>query len=541
MADISNNINFNLNNDIKLGNLANNSEEKLKQAQQNQGSENTVVLSLKNDNLDFSKPKKQELPLITLFSNDPLKFGDTKYKQHYEAEKPIPNMIVKVKGKDFDEIMNNEELTPYKIAQEVNSNEMIVNNPDLEQKIIDFCKNLDSKDKEALMYMKALINRNPSLSVEDFKSVFTKLDSMMKETNYDSRIVDKKEMVISALHDIAAPSDISQEGIGTCTGTTIQIQLAIRNPKEYLNMIDNLAKNKPHITMSGKKIDPNWTFTEEGKEGKTDTRRTISSKIMQNAIMDFADANTRNFDSSKADGGLSYEQTSEAIKDITKQNVTTYEIWDYSPKQLVDLLKKSNPSLDNPIEASMSYQADGRDSFHSINVVDILENKINIINPWGRDESFNLEDFQSRVMSISGLKDLDIGTKKINQTDYYMVKNITDNSKRDSLLNSMKNIDKVYFIRELSDLYFFNEKPSDKKLSDSEKKAIQHVLNNLLDTGVAQRERIHQVIIANVGVQNTALLLNRINDNSELYNSIKTKMDELSIQNNKKASQSSNT
>ena len=41
-----------------------------------------------------------------------------------------------------------------------------------------------------------------------------------------------------------APEDISQEGIGTCTGTTIQIQMALRNPKEYVSMVDKLAKNR---------------------------------------------------------------------------------------------------------------------------------------------------------------------------------------------------------------------------------------------------------------------------------------------------------
>ncbi|MFN8671321.1 MAG: hypothetical protein U0457_04455 [Candidatus Sericytochromatia bacterium] len=494
-------------------------------------------LDKKDDVGIASKPKlNPENP----FSNEPVYMSDVKYKRHFEGEKPIPNMEVTLRGRSFDDVMYNPSMTTYKIAENALSSEVVANNPDLKEKMLDFAKNLAPKDKEAVMYMKTLVERKPGLSVNDLKEVFTKLDSMMKEPNYDPRIGNKKEMVISALHDIAEPSDISQEGIGTCTATTIQIQLAIRNPKEYLNMIDDLSKNQQHTTIMGKKIDPNWTFTEEGKEGKTDTRRTISAKIMQNAIMDFADANTRNFDSSKADGGLTYDQTSGAINDIMNQNVASYEIWDYSAKQLVDLLKKSNPSDDNPIEISMAYQADGRDAFHSLSAVGLSDNKIQIVNPWGRQESFSLEEFQRRVMSVSAKKDADIGIKSVNSFDPSVVPNLNNDAKRNELLNSMGNKDKINFVADLSGLHFYTNNPTDKNLSATEKKAIQYSLNSLLDSGPAQNERVYQLVLNTVGVQNTTLLLNRINDGSELYNSLKTKMDTLARENQAKASKASN-
>ncbi len=482
--------------------------------------------------------KKEVLNSENPFSNEPIYMSDVKYKRHYEGEKPIPNMTVNVRGKAFDDLMYTSDATPYKIAQEVLSNEMIANNPELKDKMLEFAKNLDPKDKEAVIYMKTLTNRTPGLSVDDLTNVFSKLTSMMKEENFDQRIGNKKELVIAALHDIAEPSDISQEGIGTCTGTTVQIQLALRNPKEYLTMIDSLAKNKPYTTVTNKQIPPNWTFTEEGKDNKPDSRRTISAKIMQNAIMDFADSTTRNFDSSKGDGGLSYEQTADAVKDIMNQNVKTYEIWNNSPKQLVTVLEKSKPSIENPIEVSMTYQESGRDAFHSLSAVGIADGKIQIINPWGRQESFSIDDFQKRVMSVSGTKDLDIGIKDPNTFDPEIKKSILDDTKRDNFLSNMTNNKKADLIADISNLHFYTNPPSDKKLSPDEKKVLVHTLNSLLDGGFAQKERIYDLILNTIGNTNTNILLNRISDNSEVFTSVKAKMDELALS---KASKSSNS
>ena len=482
--------------------------------------------------------KKEVLNSENPFSNEPIYMSDVKYKRHYEGEKPIPNMTVNVRGKAFDDLMYTSDATPYKIAQEVLSNEMIANNPELKDKMLEFAKNLDPKDKEAVIYMKTLTNRTPGLSVDDLTNVFSKLTSMMKEENFDTRIGNKKELVIAALHDIAEPSDISQEGIGTCTGTTVQIQLALRNPKEYLTMIDSLAKNKPYTTVTNKQIPPNWTFTEEGKDNKPDSRRTISAKIMQNAIMDFADGTTRNFDSSKGDGGLSYEQTADAVKDIMNQNVKTYEIWNNSPKQLVTVLEKSKPSIENPIEVSMTYQESGRDAFHSLSAVGIADGKIQIINPWGRQESFSIDDFQKRVMSVSGTKDLDIGIKDPNTFDPEIKKSILDDTKRDNFLSNMTNNKKADLIADISNLHFYTNPPSDKKLSPDEKKVLVHTLNSLLDGGFAQKERIYDLILNTIGNTNTNILLNRISDNSEVFTSVKAKMDELALS---KASKSSNS
>ena len=259
---------------------------------------------------------------------------------------------------------------------------------------------------------------------------------------------------------------------------------------------------------------------------------------MQNAIMDYADAETRNFDSSKGDGGLSYEQTADAVKDIMNQNVKTYEIWNNSPKQLVTVLEKSKPSIENPIEVSMTYQESGRDAFHSLSAVGIADGKIQIINPWGRQESFSIDDFQKRVMSVSGTKDLDIGIKDPNTFDPEIKKSILDDTKRDNFLSNMTNNKKADLIADISNLHFYTNPPSDKKLSPDEKKVLVHTLNSLLDGGFAQKERIYDLILNTIGNTNTNILLNRISDNSEVFTSVKAKMDELALS---KASKSSNS
>ena len=141
--------------------------------------------------------------------------------------------------------MYDASYTPYKLAVEIFSNPRLTNNEKLKEAVSSFTKTLGSKDKETLVYVKEAITRNPKINDNDLTEIFNKL-SEMSSTKYDERIQDTKEFVMFSLHDIGAPSDISQENIGTCAGTSIQIQMAIRTPKEYISMIDKLAKKQSY-------------------------------------------------------------------------------------------------------------------------------------------------------------------------------------------------------------------------------------------------------------------------------------------------------
>ncbi|MBC7474908.1 MAG: hypothetical protein H7263_11495, partial [Candidatus Sericytochromatia bacterium] len=359
---------------------------------------NNNIIQVNKKNIENNKLSRFDAQTVSLIK----KFDDAPYAPYTKDYKCALNTAVITNTseiKDY-ECSTLYEKTPFILAQDIFDLDAVKNDPELRTKISNFVSLLSTGDKAALAYTQNIFDRKPPLSTEKIKEIFDKLTSMMN-TSYDPKVGNTKELVISALHDVSMPSDISQEGIGTCVGTSIQIQLAIRNPSEYLNMLDTLAQNKIYTSVTGANIPPNFTFTDEGIDKNLDTGRTISAKIMQNAIMDFSDMNTRDFNSAKGDGGLNYIQTVKGLKEIVNTNVETSYVWDYTPEQLINTLKNSKPDRSNPIEISMSYEPNGRDSIHSVNVINISDNQVTIVNPWGREETFPNDELNKRILSVS--------------------------------------------------------------------------------------------------------------------------------------------
>ena len=141
----------------------------------------------------------------------------------------------------------------------------------------------------ALPYLSLLVlHRQPPMDKTMLTKVARKL-SVMLERDYDHRAGEPKDLILSALHDIAAPANISQLKTRNCVGACIQIRLALSEPLTYLDMLDTLAQNKTYTTKAGKEIDPNWNFIHEKKKWfGLDSRRPLATAIMQDAIMDYA-------------------------------------------------------------------------------------------------------------------------------------------------------------------------------------------------------------------------------------------------------------
>ncbi|MBC7474680.1 MAG: hypothetical protein H7263_10345, partial [Candidatus Sericytochromatia bacterium] len=397
----------------------------------------------------------------------------------------------------------------------------VKNDPELRTKISNFVSLLSTGDKAALAYTQNIFDRKPPLSTEKIKDVFDKLTSMMN-TSYDPKVGNTKELVISALHDVSMPSDISQEGIGTCVGTSIQIQLAIRNPSEYLNMLDTLAQNKIYTSITGANIPPNFTFTDEGIEKNLDTGRTISAKIMQNAIMDFSDMNTRDFNSAKGDGGLNYIQTVKGLKEIVNTNVETSYVWDYTPEQLINTLKNSKPDRSNPIEISMSYEPNGRDSIHSVNVINISDNQVTIVNPWGREETFPNDELNKRILSVSAPVNTDRGVIKVNVTDQVLKNKIADNNTK---LDALKNISveqKIEIVRNITSGWDGNKFSIKSDIPQSDRIVVINILDDLLKQGTAQ----NNVWLPRLKffAPDMADFLNKVQVNNETFTKLSTKL-----------------
>lgn len=411
--------------------------------------------------------------------------------------------------------------TPFILATDIFDDEKVKKDPELKSKISNFMNLLGSSDKLALFSLKSLLDRKPPISDETTKNILDKLTSMLSNT-YDSRIGNSKDFVISVLSDVANPSNISQESIGTCAGTSVQIQFAIRNPIEYLKMAESLAKNQPYTTIKGFSVPPNFTFSNEGGTNH-DTRRTISAKLIQNAIMDYADAETRNFDSSKKDEGITTTQTVKALNEIVGLKLENNYTWNYTPAQLMDFMIKSNPSYDNPVEISLSYEPNGRDAIHSVNVVSIANNNVVIVNPWGREETFPVNELQTRLLSVSYSDNIDKGIKEVNINDRLVKAKISNDETKADILNKMTIGTKFEIIQDVLAPWDGQKFAVKDNLSETDKKMILNILDEISQTGGIAQNKAWYPRIKHF-CPDINIFLSRLDNNTEQFTRVKERL-----------------
>lgn len=402
----------------------------------------------------------------------------------------------------------------YSIAADIFKIPEIKSNSELKSAITEFMKKIPETNKISLVSIDNIFKREPKLSQEDIKLIFQKLNEMT-ETKYPEEVGNSIDLAMSALNDVAIPTNISQASIGTCAGTSIQIQIALRNPIEYLNMLDTLAKKENYKTLSGKEVQPNFTFKDEKVGTDNDTERTISSKIMQNSIMDYSDSNERNYDSSKKDEGLNRYQTNVGLKDILNIDFDSNDLMTMTPKQIIQSLKDSKPDWSNPITISLSYDKSGRDSRHAVNVIGFADKDVKIVNPWGRVETFPTEELEKRILSISNTKEVSKIDRKIILDD---IKDELQKETPDKSVFEKISIDKLYsFLDKIA-----KNPDSNNKLTDKEKIMILNIMNEVLNLSFEQIK--DQSVYLNSINLNKNSLLNNLEIDKPVFLEVKNKL-----------------
>ena len=270
------------------------------------------------------------------------------------------------------------------------------------QKAIKELQNKVVGEDVALPYLSLLVlHRQPPMDKTTLTKVVRKL-SMMFERDYDHRAGEPKDLILSALHDIAAPSNISQLKTRNCVAACIQIRLALCDPLTYLDMLDTLAQNKTYTTKAGKQIEPNWNFTHEKKKWfGMDSRRPLATAIIQDAIMDYANG-AQPFDSQKNIFGLMQWQISKGMNAFSpnRYRIISDGLHNSNNRSWQKLLEEE-PSYDNPVLNIMTYGTpDG--AAHAVLVVDIdtEEELVTLINPWGRCETMPVAMFRANLLGF---------------------------------------------------------------------------------------------------------------------------------------------
>ncbi|MGV3526502.1 MAG: hypothetical protein ACO1RX_19950 [Candidatus Sericytochromatia bacterium] len=245
-----------------------------------------------------------------------------------------------------------------------------------------------------------LTQRQPPLSDEQVVGILEQTQKMLG-TSYDPRTGGSAELALSALHDVAVPSNISQRQEGTCMAGAAQMQIASLQPERYLEMIDTLGRNQNYPEGANPPLlQPNWSFANE--QGAS-LYRTPSVALMQNALIDAMNGENAEFNSAEtrmSNGGTNPQDLQRLLPQLLGESEPL------THTRSADAVLAANPSRENPIFVALAWSekpADQQDDgqthyYHALNLigVDRERGQVTLMNPHGYEQSFSIDEFNRR-------------------------------------------------------------------------------------------------------------------------------------------------
>ncbi|MCL5037702.1 MAG: hypothetical protein M1269_11395 [Chloroflexi bacterium] len=138
--------------------------------------------------------------------------------------------------------------------------------------------------------------------------------------------IDRDALFNNALADVSDPTVISQEQKGTCAATSVQIALAAKNPGRYLETLSLLASESGDASS----IAPGLVRTDESPISDTGDSRSLTTKIMAPAFMEYANGtdltykNSDNYnydaDGNKDHNGLYQSETTRLYNGVMNED-----------------------------------------------------------------------------------------------------------------------------------------------------------------------------------------------------------------------------
>lgn len=213
--------------------------------------------------------------------------------------------------------------------------------------------------------------------------------------------IDRKELLASALRNLADPTSISQGGRNTCAAASAQIMLAQENPADYLKMIGGLASPEGKATLAnGDTIqrDPSWN---------NDPNRSVVDNLMQPAFMQYATGggydNTTDTRLDGAGQGLYADEEAKLTNAVIGGNAGT--VFGNSDQVMNELAKATAKGL--PVTAVVQgTDANGKPYVHSVVVESVKDGKVTYIDPHGERKTISQAEFQKQVNSVNIPKNL---------------------------------------------------------------------------------------------------------------------------------------
>ena len=236
----------------------------------------------------------------------------------------------------------------------------------------------------------------------------------LKNAELHSDLADQRSSLLrSTLHEIAFPDTINQHGKGTCAGTSVQILFALKDPARYVQMVQALASPTGKVPAS---LLPGAGAQGMAREAGTlkddDSGRSIVSRLMQPAFMEYADGVTTTYNNAQGIGthsdgshGLYQSETVHLLEGLfgegSYETERTYGFLGIGATDKAELMGRIEGLVakGEPVPIGMRWA----DSAHEIVLtkIDRSQNRAYFMNPWGELQHMPIDELQERLQSAA--------------------------------------------------------------------------------------------------------------------------------------------
>ena len=202
----------------------------------------------------------------------------------------------------------------------------------------------------------------------------------------------RADLLGDMVQEIALPSAINQWDRGTCTVTSIQILMAMKRPAEYVRVVAGLASPQGQVRLAN----GDTLNRLRGTDVSDGTQRTISSRLWQPALMQYATPR-QTYTNQESSDGLTYQGVDRVLTGVTGQKPTTY--WNGRGWNLDQVMAALKASTDRGVPVTIGADFQGRFG-HEVLVTRVANGRVYYHNPQGTEDSIDEAQFRRYVDSV---------------------------------------------------------------------------------------------------------------------------------------------
>lgn len=215
--------------------------------------------------------------------------------------------------------------------------------------------------------------------------------------------INRRSLVSSLVKELALPASISQGHRGTCAATAVEMKLIHDNPAEYVRLVSGLASPSGKVNLaSGHEL-----HRVPGTNLEDGTKRSLPQRLIAPAFMDAADGSmtydnkhdVHRYKGHAYSRGLTPGQVDRLLDNVYGQSYGCKEGIN-TPAEQKDawsLLKKATDAHQEVL-AGLQWTPSTR---HKVVVLNVANDRVNYVNPWGRYEQMSKHDFLNRLRNVN--------------------------------------------------------------------------------------------------------------------------------------------